>query len=238
MTRCAVAIFVKTPGLSPVKTRLAATAGNDVAREFYRRAVNIVEAVAAKAAMECGDLTPYWAVAEREALADSRWQSFATVWQGEGGLGSRLARVYSELREAHEMVLMVGADSPLLTARHLCDARDAIDAAGKPFVLGRALDGGFYLFGGRAPVPTEAWKAVPYSAADTANQLLRQFHPLGAVAMLGAMPDVDGADDLMILAGTRVVESELLPSQRALLEWVRAMPHPDSGGMSQADGSA
>jgi len=238
MTRCAVAIFVKTPGLSPVKTRLAATAGNDVACEFYRRAVNIVEAVAAKAAIECGDLTPYWAVAEREALADPRWQSFAVVWQGEGGLGSRLARVYAELREVHEVVLMIGADSPLITPRDLRQARDAITVAGKPFVLGRALDGGFYLFGGRVPISTETWKAVTYSAADTANQLLRQLRPLGAVAPLDVLPDVDAADDLAGLLVAGVEEKDLLPSQQALLEWIRTMPSAGPGGVSQADGSA
>lgn len=238
MTGSALAIFVKTPGLSPVKTRLGATAGTEVAREFYRRAVDIVEAVAAKAAMECGDLTPYWAVAEREALADSRWQSFATVWQGEGGLGSRLDRVYAELRAGHEAVLMIGADSPLLTARDLRQARDAIAPSGKPFVLGRALDGGFYLFGGRAPVPTEAWKAVVYSAADTANQLLRQLRPLGAVAALDVLPDVDAAEDLSGLALAGVAEAELRPSQRALLQWIRTLPLASPGGVSQADGSA
>ncbi len=237
MTRCAVAIFVKTPGHSPIKTRLAATAGPEVAREFYRRAVDIVEAVAAKAAAECGDLTPYWAVAEREAVADPRWQSFATVWQGEGGLGSRLARVYAELRAVHEVVLLIGADSPLLTARDLRDARDAITQKGKPFVLGRALDGGFYLFGGREPVPTEAWKAVVYSAADTANQLLRQIRPLGAVAPLDVMPDVDAAEDLGALLLAGVEEERLLPSQQSLLAWIRTLPAAASGGVAQADGS-
>lgn len=237
MTRCAVAIFVKTPGLSPIKTRLAATAGPEVAREFYRRAVDIVESVAAKAAVECDDLTPYWAVAEREAVADPRWQSFATVWQGEGGLGSRLARVYAELREVHEVVLLIGADSPLLTVRDLRDARDAITQKGKPFVLGRALDGGFYLFGGRVPVPTEAWKAVVYSAADTANQLLRQLRPLGAVAPLDVMPDVDAGADLGALLLAGVPEERLLPSQLALLAWIRTLPATPEGGLAQADGS-
>jgi glycosyltransferase A (GT-A) superfamily protein (DUF2064 family) len=146
--------------------------------------------------------------------------------------------VYAELRQVHELVLMIGVDSPLLTARDLRHARDAITGAGGPFVLGPAPNGGFYLFGGRVPVPTHAWKAVMYGAADTADQLLRQLRPLGAVAMLEVMPDVDGAEDLSGLAGARVVEQELLPSQRALLKWVRAMPQADSAGVSQADGSA
>jgi hypothetical protein len=198
--------------------------------------VDIVEAVAAKAAVECGDLTPYWAVAEREALADPRWQSFATVWQGEGGLGSRLARVYAELRMMHEVVVLIGADSPLITTRDIRQALSAI-AAETPFVLGRALDGGFYLFGGRAPVPTDAWKAVVYSAADTANQLLRQLRPIGPVVPLEVLPDVDAAEDLRGLLIAGVAEAELLPSQLSLLEWIRGMPSGGPGGLAQADGS-
>ncbi len=39
----AIAIFVKTPGLSPVKTRLAATIGEEKAKEFYLLSLKAVE---------------------------------------------------------------------------------------------------------------------------------------------------------------------------------------------------
>ena len=37
--KTAVAIFVKTPGLSPLKTRLAAGIGNTAAQEIYNHCV-------------------------------------------------------------------------------------------------------------------------------------------------------------------------------------------------------
>jgi glycosyltransferase A (GT-A) superfamily protein (DUF2064 family) len=40
-----LAVFVKTPGLSPIKTRLAASVGEQKALEFYRRSLRVTEAV-------------------------------------------------------------------------------------------------------------------------------------------------------------------------------------------------
>ncbi len=64
----AVAIFAKTPGLTPAKTRLAAGAGPAIAESFYLRALEITEQVACTAAAADLGLTPCWAVAEREAI--------------------------------------------------------------------------------------------------------------------------------------------------------------------------
>ncbi len=66
-----LAIFVKTPGYSPVKTRLAASIGQRRAEQFHRLAAAAVAAVA-KAAMPA--VTPYWAIAERDALHDPLWR--------------------------------------------------------------------------------------------------------------------------------------------------------------------
>jgi glycosyltransferase A (GT-A) superfamily protein (DUF2064 family) len=115
----AVAIFVKTPGLSPVKTRLAAGGmGAEAATEFHRLSV-------AGVARACGDdVAPYWAVAEREALAPPAWRGFPAIWQGEGGLGARLDRIYATLLQRHGRVLLIGADAPQITP----DLRDALRA--------------------------------------------------------------------------------------------------------------
>jgi len=104
----AVAIFVKTPGLSPVKTRLAAGVGVEAATEFHRLAAASVAGVA----RACGEeIVPYWAVAEQEALDAPAWRGFPTIWQGEGGLGARLDRIYATLLLRHGRVLLIGADA-------------------------------------------------------------------------------------------------------------------------------
>jgi uncharacterized protein len=220
--RCAVAVFVKTPGLSPIKTRLVATAGHRVAGEFYRRAIAITEEVVTAAGRLLPGLSPNWAVAEAAGTGAEQWRGLPVVGQGDGGLGERMARVYDGLLATHGAVILIGADCPLLTANDLVGAARRVTASDAPFLIGRAADGGFYLFGGAGPVPRSVWTGVEYSRDTTATQLAHGLRPLGTVEELRPLPDVDVADDLGRLARWPVAPATLLPSQRDLLDWARA----------------
>jgi len=83
----AIAVFVKTPGQSPVKTRLAASLGRENAELFHltaaRSVVSVTQQMKAKT-----DIKNYYAVAEQSALEHHYWQDLPCLWQGEGGLGS------------------------------------------------------------------------------------------------------------------------------------------------------
>ncbi|WP_376098022.1 DUF2064 domain-containing protein [Roseomonas sp. CCTCC AB2023176] len=172
--RAGIGIFVKTPGLSPLKTRLAATLGAEATLRFYRLAAASVRA----AALAAGDaVAPYWAVAEAEALAHPEWAGLPTLPQGEGGLGERMAAIYAALLERHGRAILIGADAPQVTPGLLRDAVRALDAS--PYVIGPAEDGGFWLFGGRAPVPDAVWTGVAYSRDDTAARFLAALAPHG-----------------------------------------------------------
>lgn len=218
----AVAIFVKTPALSPVKTRLAQTIGREAAEEFHRLSAGAVEAVVRRAA-EDGRIEPYWAVAELAGLNHPLWQGFTRVAQGSGGLGERLARVYDELLGRHAFVLFVGADAPQITARTLASAGERLaDPECEPFMLGRARDGGFYLFGGRRRIAREVWRGITYSRAGTADELAAHLRSLGEIAELPVLCDADDADDLeQVLAELRRLP-EPLPEQRVVAEWIDA----------------
>ncbi len=219
----AVAIFAKTPGLTPAKTRLAAGAGSAIAESFYVRALEITEQVACTAAAADLGLTPCWAVAEREAIGLECWSGLPQLWQGDGDLGSRLAHVYDSLLAQHDAVLLIGADSPLLTPRHLQRAHLMLLEDDREFVMGRALDGGFYLFGGKVPLARTIWTTVSYSGADTADQLLANLGPVGSVGHLEPLPDVDTIDDLRVIPSLAAASTDLLPTQRALVEWIQTL---------------
>lgn len=221
----AVAVWVKTPGRSPVKTRLAAAVGRARAEAFYARAVRAVEAVvrAAADALGKGALVPYWAVAEPEPEAAAGWRGFATVAQGGGGLGERQARVYDALRARHARVLFIGTDSPQMPPEILVDAarRLAPGTDGTDFVVGPAEDGGYYLFGGRLPLPRAVWTEVPYSTPGTLAALRPRLAAHGRVAMLPMLFDVDTVHEFARLGGALAARgTALLPAQRALLEWL------------------
>lgn len=225
----ALAVWVKTPGRSPVKTRLAGTIGTPAAEAFYAHAVHAVEAVvrAAVDLVGAGALTPYWAVAEPEPEAAASWAGFEVVGQGGGGLGERLAQVYDALRARYERVLFIGADAPQLAPSLLADAVRCLTptaaGGGHDFVLGPAEDGGFYLFGGRRPLPRAVWTEVPYSDPGTLAALAPRLAARGTLTMLPAAFDVDTADELARLgAALRADEAVLLPAQRALSRWISA----------------
>ncbi len=216
----AVAIFVKTPGHSPVKTRLADGIGSALAAEFHRRAASAVGAVAHAAG---SDIRPHWAVAEREALAHPAWRAFPTVWQDDGDLGTRLDRVYAALLERHGSVLLIGADAPQVTPALLRDAARTVRNGGPPYAVGPATDGGFWLFGGRAPVPPDVWHSVAYSRADTGARLAEALQRFGSISWLPALADTHEALDLPALASALRCLRGPLPEQATLGDWLRTV---------------
>lgn len=214
----AMAIFVKTPGRSPVKTRLAHGIGINAATTFHRLAARAVAEVARAAGP---GLAPYWAVAECGALDD--WPGyFPRLWQGGGGLGERMDLVYALLRTGCERVLLVGADVPQVTPALLQRACSALADPATPFVMGDAADGGFWLFGGREPVPRNVWCSAGYSCSDTASQLREFLRPYGRIAALPTLTDVDRPSDLPVLAAALAALPALLPAQRELLARLRS----------------
>ena len=216
----AVAIFVKTPGLSLVKTRLAEGIGSALATEFHRRAALAVAAVARAAG---SDILPYWAVAEHEAMSHSAWSTFPKVWQGDGGLGMRLDQVYAALLKRHGSVLLIGADAPQVTPALLRNAARTVRDGGPPYAIGSATDGGFWLFGGRASVPAEVWRSVVYSQADTGAMLAAALRPFGAIGCIPPLADTDQLSDLPGLASALQALSDPLPEQTSLGHWLQTV---------------
>jgi len=183
----AIAIFVKTPSLSPVKTRLAHGIGEEKALEFYQLSVQCVkETVRSTAA------AAYWAVAEENGVNDPLWQDFKSLWTGEGNLGERQHHIYESLLQTHDRVLLIGADAPQMSKDILEQAGAALDTY--EFVIGPARDGGYYLFGGRVSTEQKIWTSVPWSTSKT-RESLESVLPSKPVH-LAMLTDVDTKDDL------------------------------------------
>ena len=92
-----IACFVKTPGLSPVKTRLAKSVGKEIAEALYLQSVDAIEETLSLAQTTLPALTAYWAVAERQASTEPLWSRLPRILQQGDGLGSRLHFIYSSL---------------------------------------------------------------------------------------------------------------------------------------------
>jgi len=197
--RGAIAIFVKTPGLSPVKTRLSIILGKQHAEAFHLSSSQATVSVI-KSLSEQENVESYYAVAEESALNHPAWQDMPCIWQGEGGLGERMASIYQTLLLDHDYVILVGADIPQMTAKHLRQATTWLPHHEQArLVFAPSDDGGFWLIGGNCDIPLEVWTDVIYSEVDTGTQFFNRIKPLGDIKALESLNDVDEFNDLIQL---------------------------------------
>ena len=211
----AIAVFVKTPGLSPVKTRLAASIGTAVAEQFYKLCTEAIQETL-ETATKTLNIVPFWAVGEEAGLSHPLWQGFETLYTGEGGLGERQHHIYQRLLAKYQRVILIGADSPQLSSRHLNNAIEALQS--NSFALGPAVDGGYYLLAGRAAIARDIWTNVTYSAADTGEQLLSQLP--SKTALLEPITDVDTIEDISALKHELPAENFRNNGQKILVDYM------------------
>ncbi|MBY6205738.1 DUF2064 domain-containing protein [Halomonas denitrificans] len=159
-----VAVFVKTPGRSPIKTRLARGLGTAPVESIYRASLACVAE-----AVDAAELARRWAVAEADCVDRTPWTDAPCIAQPSGDLGARMAGVYRALRRDHPAVLLVGADLPQLDPALLSRAVDWLTSPER-HAIGPARDGGFWLYGSSARDPTAGWPGLPYSRAETAER--------------------------------------------------------------------
>ena len=116
MTPGAIAVFAKTPGLSAVKTRLAAQIGIDKARAIYESSL-VATAAVLRAAADADGWRIFFALAEADGVGDRFWRAadfagFRFMASGAGGLGERLDFVSRALLAESKSAILIGADSP------------------------------------------------------------------------------------------------------------------------------
>lgn len=218
--RGAIALFVKTPGLSPIKTRLAVKLGTDRAEQFHwlaaRATASIINATGRLAKVQ-----GYYAVAEQIAATNEIWRDMPCLWQGEGGLGERMRHVYEHLLCDHDFVILVGADIPQMTVADLKHASRWLEHEEQArFAFGPSLDGGFWLFGGNCPLPGMLWTDVEYSTVETGAQFLNAVKQWGEVETLRTLQDADKPSDLFVLHKALHELSSPLPEQVQLMRFL------------------
>ncbi len=214
----AIAIFVKTPGLSPVKTRLAESVGTTQAVDLYHLCATAVHAVAVAA-----DIGPvYWALAETSPQAIVHWQSETDlIEQGRGDLGERMSRVMKVLVDRHGSGLLFGADAPQLECEQLRKAAGWLEDPTPRMVIGPARDGGFWTYGSNHTVPMNQWTRVVYSRPDTLTTFRQSMDGETEWLHLPTLTDLDTAKDLAPLAIELQKLQHPLCAQTAVLDTLR-----------------
>ena len=121
--------------------------------------------------------------------------------QGEGDLGERMLRVLDRALDEYAQAIIIGADCPALSAKHINAAAAAL--TDRDIVLTPAEDGGYALIGARRT------HAKMFAAIDWGTDvvLAQQRHNLAACALswheMETLWDVDRPDDLPRLQALR-----------------------------------
>lgn len=149
--RTRIVIFAKTPRLGHVKTRLAATIGNEVATDFHRE---ITKHTCQAALFSKVAPVQVWISAPDENGFFSGFLDPSTLrLQSSGDLGARMDHAIREAFQDCDVssVILIGCDCPLLTNKHLRESAVAL-ASGFDLILGPAEDGGYFLIAVSEPL--------------------------------------------------------------------------------------
>lgn len=192
-----IVLFAKAPLPGLAKTRLIPALGAQGAAELARHMLNHTVAQALAAAVGPVELcvTP--------SPQTSVWQSLgvpaAVAWsdQGEGDLGSRMARAARRVLDTGESVLLIGGDCPALSAGHLRAAVTSLQHFDATLIP--TTDGGYVLLGLKR-FHASLFEDIEWSTDSVALETLRRMEKLGwDVQTHSLLQDIDEPADLRCL---------------------------------------
>lgn len=188
-----IAVFVKAPVPGAVKTRLAATLGDEGAARLQARLARHALATAVEAG--AGPVELWCAPDESHAFFGECAREFGVPLKRQrgGDLGARMRYAAEEAHVAGWPIVIIGADCPALTASHLRLAAHALRI--NDVVLVPAEDGGYVLVGLSKPV-AGLFEGVAWGGEDVMAQTRARLAGAGAVWMeLPPLWDVDRPAD-------------------------------------------
>jgi hypothetical protein len=185
-----LAILLRAPRIGTVKSRLAADIGERQALRLYRvMAARVLGAVRTAGLQAIVWFAPADARAEMEFWLGNSWEFRPQI---DGDLGARLAAAAAAVPSGHPWIAIC-ADCPAITAVVLRQACTSLERAG--VVIGPSYDGGYYLIGGRTPLP-DVFTGMPWGTNRVLSETRARLARISAAwHELPALRDVDTADD-------------------------------------------
>ena len=188
--KTALIIFVRKPELGKVKTRLAATLGDDKALEIYKELLQHTNSVALKTTAD--RFVFYY----NQIDTDDIWaqNNFIKKLQADADLGIKMSNAFSQVfEEEYEKVVIIGSDCFELTSAIISDAFEQLNE--NDVVIGPANDGGYYLLGMKKLYP-KFFENKQWSTVDVYQQTIADFEKEHIkYHVLVTLRDVDTEED-------------------------------------------
>jgi rSAM/selenodomain-associated transferase 1 len=190
-TKSLLIIFYRNPKIGKVKTRLAATVGNEKALEIFRTLSMHTKKISEN--LLCDKIVFY---TDSIDLMDM-WPNatyLKSLQQG-NDLGERMNNAFAAgFDSQYNSICIIGTDCYELTEDILKQAFNALESSDA--VIGPARDGGYYLLGMNKPY-TEVFRNKDWSTETVFKETIRDFDSLGLkYAKLQMLRDIDIEDDL------------------------------------------
>lgn len=185
----ALIIFVRNPEKGKVKTRLAKTLGEDQALAIYKALLAKTRAVAE--GVDALRLL-FYSVQVRE---NDDWpgSKFEKRQQQGNDLGERMAHAFEVALNLADAAIIVGSDIAQIDTSIIEHAFAALSS--HDYVIGPALDGGYYLLGMKRPSP-ELFRGMEWSTNQVAKITQeRILETGGTLAFAPTLSDIDFAED-------------------------------------------
>ena len=191
MNRSLLIIFVKNPVLGKVKTRLAATVGDEAALAVYfqllKKTYEVTVPLPVDKIVYYSDFVDHddlWSKGEYEKRVQSG-----------NDLGERMKNAFKESFErGYQKVCIIGSDCLEITTGILNQAFSGLE--GHDAAIGPAKDGGYYLLGMRQMIPP-LFEKKEWSTDQVFKSTITNFEQLDLGYMkLPVLNDVDDEKDL------------------------------------------
>jgi uncharacterized protein len=181
-------IFVRNLVYGNVKTRLAATIGNDKALEVYKGLIAHTQFVTGHLPF---DKIVYYS--DYIGTFDAWNNGYRKAKQQGRDLGERMKNAFEDVfRQGYAKAVIIGTDCPLLTQELIHDAFNKLNDF--DIVIGPAVDGGYYLLGMKKLYPG-LFTNIQWSTDTVFNDTIAActHH---SYCLLPLLRDIDKEEDL------------------------------------------
>ncbi len=189
MNKNLILIFTRNPELGKVKTRLAATIGDENALEIYIQLLDHTKKVALE--------TPYdkRVLYSEEINHNDMWKAdyFQKKLQVGADLGERMHNAFqSGFDDGYEKIVIIGSDLIALESTDITQAISKLDH--HDIVVGPAEDGGYYLLGMKR-IPENLFQNKEWGTSTVLSDTLLDISNL-KYFLLEEKNDIDTYEDI------------------------------------------
>ena len=185
----ALIIFVRNPVLGKVKTRIAATIGDENALAVYKHLLQHTKDIT-------GGLPVTKFVFYADGVtANDLWNGYEKILQSGTDLGERMRNAFDwVLEKGYDKIIIIGSDCFELDEKMISAAFLKLDEY--DIVIGPATDGGYYLLGMQSPFKN-MFENITWSSNSVFNETKKQIEQQKlSLFLLPSLNDVDEEKDI------------------------------------------